>query len=597
MNSPLSAQLQALTSLLLEVNEKNDIASILRLYDGTFLGPLRPRALSGQGGGEVLSWFEAWDSVLQRHGEGSLGPLLRRREGSGFRLGLLWLNAFWLERAGSARVVAPPQRAGSLHALLRTTARHPFDYIAAIEQIGVSERALLALWFLGGYLVEPLAAVDPQVAANRRAAVEGFVAFHRDHPLELPATALFGVSSFSANTFAEDPRGFLEVLSDRVLAPAITGLRRGGRARQGEGAGVVLSAWNADSAVYRCMNPVIGHLAGGETRAYTTATALPAPWQAERITLDSLEGTAQAADRIARDRLDFLFFPEVGLTNTRYLAATRLARVSAAGYGHPVTSGSASLHYFVGGAQIERSSRGYRERLVLLPGLGVSSEVPPTARAPRQREVGGAETWWFSLATHAKLNTELLSVWNAILEHTEGGRLSLAPGLPPAELGAALASLAPHLTAGDAELLPAMPRQDAIDLMAESDVYLDAFPFGGYNTVVEALSLGVPVLTLEGAAAPGRFAAAAVRLVGLPEWLIAKSPAEYLEIALRLARNPSLRAELHAMLPRERVLAALCSTDLRAHFDAAVAWMRAEGPRPGAPVYIEAGERPKLLDL
>jgi hypothetical protein len=55
--------------------------------------------------------------------------------------------------------------------------------------------------------------------------------------------------------------------------------------------------------------------------------------------------------------------------------------------------------------------------------------------------------------------------------------------------------------------------------------------------------------------------------------------------------------ELSQRLERERVVEVLCSQDLAAHFSAAVAWMREQGPKSeGSPVYIEAGEAPRLLE-
>ena len=226
------------------------------------------------------------------------------------------------------------------------------------------------------------------------------------------------------------------------------------------------------------------------------------------------------------------------------------------------------------------------------------SVAPPRPSQSRTRPTDGRDVVMATLATFNKLNQPLLQTWNAILR--DGGpetRLQMAAGLSPNDSHVLADQLGSELTEGTVELKSSMPRQDCIDLLAEADLYLDSFPFSGYNTVVEALVSGCPVVTLEGRSAYSRFAAAAIRLLDLPEWLIAHSPGEYAAAAHRLIREPQLRRDLRASLTRERALRKLCNTEMATHFDAAVAWMREQGPRnPGPPVLIQAGEAPRVLE-
>ena len=93
------------------------------------------------------------------------------------------------------------------------------------------------------------------------------------------------------------------------------------------------------------------------------------------------------------------------------------------------------------------------------------------------------------------------------------------------------------------------------------DVALDPFPYTGTTTTVDALLMGVPVVTLCERGADARHShnvtASILAQAGLHE-LIADSEDEYVGIALGLAENPARLATLRTTL-RERILASpLC---------------------------------------
>ena len=70
----------------------------------------------------------------------------------------------------------------------------------------------------------------------------------------------------------------------------------------------------------------------------------------------------------------------------------------------------------------------------------------------------------------------------------------------------------------------------------EVDIALDPFPYAGGISTLEALWMGVPVVTLKGAAAGHRASAAILSVLGLNEW-IAETPREYLDIVRARAQD------------------------------------------------------------
>jgi protein O-GlcNAc transferase len=83
------------------------------------------------------------------------------------------------------------------------------------------------------------------------------------------------------------------------------------------------------------------------------------------------------------------------------------------------------------------------------------------------------------------------------------------------------------------------------------DIGLDTFPFNGLTTTCEAIWMGVPVITLAGIAYHSSVGTSILSNVGLPE-LVARTPDEYISIAINLAKDlkklQSLRKHLRDMM-------------------------------------------------
>ncbi len=81
----------------------------------------------------------------------------------------------------------------------------------------------------------------------------------------------------------------------------------------------------------------------------------------------------------------------------------------------------------------------------------------------------------------------------------------------------------------------------------ELDLCLDPFPYNGHTSTLDALWMGVPVITLAGRTGVGRGGVSILSNVGLPE-LIAATPEQYVTIAVELAGDRSRLSELRAGL-------------------------------------------------
>lgn len=85
------------------------------------------------------------------------------------------------------------------------------------------------------------------------------------------------------------------------------------------------------------------------------------------------------------------------------------------------------------------------------------------------------------------------------------------------------------------------------------DIALDTFPYNGATTTLDTLWMGAPVVAFPGERGISRGSYSILSSVPLPE-LIARTSEEYVEINLRLARDPAWRNALRASL-RQRLAA------------------------------------------
>ena len=74
---------------------------------------------------------------------------------------------------------------------------------------------------------------------------------------------------------------------------------------------------------------------------------------------------------------------------------------------------------------------------------------------------------------------------------------------------------------------------------------LDTIGFSGFNTAMQAVGSGLPIVTREGRFMRGRLASGLLKRMGLPE-LVAQSEEEYVAMAARLARDAEYGRQMRA---------------------------------------------------
>jgi protein O-GlcNAc transferase len=265
----------------------------------------------------------------------------------------------------------------------------------------------------------------------------------------------------------------------------------------------------------------------------------------------TFEGVAQ---QILGDQLDALVFPELGMHGETFsLASLRLAPVQVAGWGHPTTTGLPNVDYFVSSAPMEpeEGERHYRERLVLLPGLGTNYATPAAAEAGDRAEFALPPDVPLYLVPQSlfKIHPDNDALLAAVMAADPRGKLVFFAAWYDAINAAFRARLVEALAVHGLQLedrvvfLPYMAHAEYLRVNACCNVMLDTLHWSGGNTSLDAIASGLPMVTLPGALMRGRQSAAMLRLLGLDE-LVASDSREYVEKAVAIGGDRDRRAAL-----------------------------------------------------
>lgn len=302
----------------------------------------------------------------------------------------------------------------------------------------------------------------------------------------------------------------------------------------------------------------------------------------------------RARQTVADANLDVLVFPEIGMDLWTYLLAfSRLAPVQMTTHGNSVTAGLMdTIDYWVSlhSAELPEAQDHYSEQLVRLDAHHSGFLHPLAKGAPRARprpygtSAGGniadvdvldATVEWLggvdavSLLRNVssarrkascpvpvvvlvpqtlyKLHPDFDITLLQVVEKDPCALLVLLRGrshywdIALLERLEGVASTAPQ---SDGRLLERIimlrQREHAgfLNLLAESDVVLDSWPFGGCTSTYEALSVGTPVVTYPSDFLRGRFTLALLQRVGQPG-LVAPTLQALPELALSVGRKAS----------------------------------------------------------
>ena len=268
----------------------------------------------------------------------------------------------------------------------------------------------------------------------------------------------------------------------------------------------------------------------------------------------------QLAKRMDADAIDLLL-DLAGHTGQQRMSlfGKRAAPVQATYLGYPGSTGVPNMDWVLGDAVVtpEGFERLCSERIARLPGtvFCFAPEVDyPYPAFPAQ--VADRPLVFGSFNNVPKLTPRTLALWAQILKAVPGSRLLLKA--PSFSDGGAVRLFGERLHKLGVDLARVEFRGPTglTDMMAEYadvDIALDPVPYNGGTTSLQAMWMGVPVVTQRGHHFVSRMGASFMTAAGLPEW-VAEDDAGYVRVAVQMAQDRDallalkrgLRERLHA---------------------------------------------------
>jgi protein O-GlcNAc transferase len=265
---------------------------------------------------------------------------------------------------------------------------------------------------------------------------------------------------------------------------------------------------------------------------------------------------------IVADEIDILI-DLAGHTATHRLGvfAMRAAPVQATFLGYPHSTGLSTIDWLIGDATVSPAAHAhlFSEGIAQLPGSVFCWAPVDTYPLPKPRPEN-APLVFGSFNNAMKLSPTTLTLWAKVLHAVPGSKLMLkAPSLRDdavqqrfkdllAEQGIESDRLILRGPSGLAEMMQAY---------CDIDIALDPTPYNGGTTTLQALWMGVPVVTLLGQNFVSRMGASFMRTLGQPDW-VAEDEAGYVAAAVALAADRVALREGRASLRDQMANSTLC---------------------------------------
>lgn len=259
----------------------------------------------------------------------------------------------------------------------------------------------------------------------------------------------------------------------------------------------------------------------------------------------------QLAAVIREDRIDILVDLTMHMAGGRpLLFARRPAPIQVAYLAYPGTTGLTAMRYRFTDSYLEPAGTApfCPEERVVLPDafwcydpLTSGPDISPLPAASAGHLTFGC------LNNTAKVNQQTLELWAKVLSAMPESRLILLMSLGSARDNIVSFFEQQRIASNRIEFVDHQPRDKYLEQYQRFDIALDTIPYNGHTTTLDALWMGVPVVSLVGQTVVGRGGLSILTNVGLPN-LVAQSQEQFVQICKTLGTDLPALQELRSKL-------------------------------------------------
>ena len=266
---------------------------------------------------------------------------------------------------------------------------------------------------------------------------------------------------------------------------------------------------------------------------------------------------------IRNDTLDVLIIPDpITDIYTYIIGLYRLAPIQLTTWGHPDTSGSPNIDYYITSEIFEKNSDNiYFEKPILMKSLSFYyynllnthnfDPIEMFKNIPRQDLLKGLNVnipsdahIYGILSTMYKIHPSFDCIINALLHYDNKAYIFFIRGVHEELFQRVVQRLNVTINNENLNRIVIVPYQiepySYEKYILSCDVILDTFPFGGCISTFDAFSCNKCVITLPGNKLYGRFTQGLYKKMGFED-LIVKDENSYAELALKIATYPPIK--------------------------------------------------------
>lgn len=262
---------------------------------------------------------------------------------------------------------------------------------------------------------------------------------------------------------------------------------------------------------------------------------------------------------VARHAPSIVYYPAIGMFPlTIFLSNMRLAPVQVTALGHGASTMSPFIDHFVVDEDFVGDPATFSERILRMPPHGMP-HVPSAAFRPMRPRLGPIAPAVVRIAVAAttmKINPRLMDACGEISHRARTPvHFEFFSGLSHG-LGEMQVRRCVTGCLGNATFHGTRAYADYMALLDTCDLFIDPFPYGNMNGIVDMAHLGLAGVCRVGPQVHEHIDAGMFRRLGLPEWLIADADEGYVAAAVRLVDGHEERRALRLdLLARDAVQA------------------------------------------
>lgn len=271
----------------------------------------------------------------------------------------------------------------------------------------------------------------------------------------------------------------------------------------------------------------------------------------------------KVAELIRQDQLDILVFLDAVIEPRLHsLSFFRLAPVQCATWGHPVTTGSPEIDYFLGSDAMEpvNAQEHYSEQLIRLPNLGIYQRpitIPELSLSRLDFELSENDVIYISCQMLSKYLPRYDYLYPEIVKKVPMAKILFFNAYESNSLTDIFKKrLSKVFNEYDLKFdqycifTPLLQYPKYLNLLKLSDAFLDTIGWSGCITTLDAISCELPIVTMPGELMRGRQSYGMLKIMGIED-MIAYTEADYIQLAIKLGNDQQFREQMREAIRQQ----------------------------------------------